>query len=89
MLVEIRKSLSDLNSKFTVREKTLYEVEQSASHADLSWFRTSQWCHKPLQLEEDCYKVLFLDASLSYESFQFDHMIYSRSPQCSFAEVAS
>ena len=29
----------------------------------------------PLQIEKDCYEVLFLDVDLSYVGFQFDHII--------------
>ena len=79
LLVEIRKkSWSNSDLKFPIREITLYEARQSALQpyvmSVFHYYKSTGDVVGLLQIEEDSYK-LFLDIGLSYRDFQFNHMI--------------
>ena len=63
------------NSEFPVWEKTLYKVGQSPLYLHamqvFHYSETPGGVLSPLQIKEDCYKVLFLDVDLCYGGFQF------------------
>ena len=80
LFVEIRKCWSDLNSELPVREKTFYKVQQSSSQSKameiFHYSKLPSGLINLIQIKEDCYQMLFLDISLSYGGFPFNHMIH-------------